>query len=686
MITPREPVGWSSLEQFVAALEEGGHVLRIQRPVDVELEAGCIADRVVKMGGKAIIFEQPRLPNGNISKMPLIMNLFGSHERTKMALGVNEFSEIGNRLVGMMKPDIATISKKPWKGISLALQGLRMSPKRVKRAPCQEIMMKNPDLTRIPIPKTWPDDGGQFITLPLVITKNPESGEHNIGMYRSQIYGPKECGLHWQTHKHGAEHADSNQVNEKVPVAICLGGPPELIFSAIAPLPDNLSEFMFASFLRNKRLPLVKAKTQNLWVPAECDVVIEGYYVPGETRTEGPFGDHFGLYSLEGDYPVMHVTAITHKTNPLIPMTIVGLPPMEDGFLGESIGDSFLPVLNFQHRDVVDLFIPLQTGFHNLAIIASKQRYPRQARKTCLGLLGAGQLMFTKISVAVDADHKVKDFNALLDALHQKVEPASDLITIQGMVSDTLDSSSPWENVHDKLLIDATTIPHNDPRKGGAGIPRGSSFDATPDWRRGLIDAPGVSVDFCAKVRAMESVSDAILLRPSIMVITTKITHGPDSKIGMKAIEDPNSWVAQVDSSREQRKKIKQLMDLIWQLEDSENLRWLFITDDDVKLHSAGANQKLLWQLTVRFDVARDLYFDSQRKRICWDATTPIPHPGIQAIKDAGQPTTDFDSLIPIRSWPPLTLHDTATLTKVTNYASLDGYEENKWESNGSGW
>ncbi len=680
-------MGWRNLQQFVAALEDGNEVLRIKRPVDVELEAGCIADRIVKIGGKAVIFEQPKLPNGEISKIPLVMNLFGSHDRVKLALGVERLSEIGDRLVGMMKPDVNAIAKKPWKGISLARQGLRMAPKRVKKGACQEIVMETPDLTTLPIPKTWPNDGGQFITLPLVITKDPVSGEQNLGMYRSQIYGPTECGLHWQMHKHGADHADSSKENsEQIPVAICLGGPPELIFSAISPLPDNLSEFMFASFLGNQRIHMVKAKTQDLMVPAEAEIVIEGYCIPGETRTEGPFGDHFGLYSLEGDYPVMHVTAITHRSEPMVPMTIVGLPPMEDGYLGEGIADAFLPVLNFQHRDVVDLFTPLGTGFHNLAIISSKQRYPRQARKTCLGLLGAGQLMFSKISVAVDPDHPVKDLNALLDSLHEKVDPASDLISIPGLVADTLDSSSPWENVHDKLLIDATTIPIADPRKGGVGLPRGTSYDSTPDWRRGLIEAPGVSVDFCARVRALDSVSEVLQLRPSMLVITTKIDDSPSPITGMEAILDPSSWAIQVEASRAQRQKIFQLMNSIWQLEESENLRWLFITDDDVKLHSAGVNRKLLWQLTVRFDVGRDLHFDSERKRICWDATTPIPHPGRRALEEAGQQISALDPIYPIRSWPALTLHNAATLTKVTNMAGYDGYEQRAWEPNVTRW
>ena len=680
-------MGWKDLGQFIAALEAENEVLRISRPVDVTYEAGCIADRLVKMGGKVVIFEKPRLPDGSQSDIPLVMNLFGSRERVAKALGVAEFGEIGERLVGMMKPDVSELIRRPWRGLSLALAAKNMAPKLVRKAPCQQVVMADADLTKLPIPKTWPRDGGQFITLPLVVTKDPVSGEQNLGMYRSQVYGPKECGLHWQMHKHGADHESAGRgLTDRIPVAICLGGPPELIFSAIAPLPDNLSEFMFASFLGNQRTTMVKARTQDIMVPAECDVVIEGYCIPGENRTEGPFGDHFGLYSLEGDYPIMHVTAITHREKPMVPMTIVGLPPMEDGFLGEALTDAFLPILRFQHRDVNKMFIPMETGFHNLAIVATRQRYPRQARKTILGLLGAGQLMFTKVAIAVDEAHPVKDLNALLDVLHSNVDIAADLITLPGMVADTLEAAAPWENVHDKLLIDATTLPTSDPRKGGADLPRGTSYDKTPDWRRGVEEAPGISVEFCARVRALEDVSEAMLLRPSMLVITTKIAGSPSAERGIEAILDPDGWAVQVEACRQQRKQIFQLMNSIWQLDGSEHLRWLFITDDDVKLHAGGANRKLLWQLTLRFDVGRDLHFDDVGRRLAWDATAPIPHPGRSALAAAGQEVSALDPRLPIRSWPAITLHDGATIAKVTNMAGYDGYEKRAWAPNVTRW
>ena len=453
---------WRTLTRYIRSLEDSGELIRVADPVDVELEAGCFADRLVKRGGSAILFEQPRLPDGTISEIPLAMNLFGTRDRTNHALGVNRPEEIGERMVALMKPDIGGILKAPWTGIGLALEGLSMAPMRVRKGACQQVVIRDPDVTRLPIPKTWPEDGGRYMTLPLVVTVDPDTGVHNMGMYRSQVFGPKEVGLHWQAHKHGADHADAS--SKRMPVAICLGGPPEVMFSAISPLPDNLSEYEFAGLLGKRRLRITKCVTNDLLVPADCDVVIEGYMIPGETREEGPFGDHFGHYSLADQYPVMHIEAITHRKDAVVPMTIVGVPPMEDGYLGEAIGDAFLPVLQFQHRDVLGLFLPLETGFHNLAIVSSKKRYPRQGRKTALGLLGAGQMMFLKTIVAVDPNHDVKDLDSLLDALDSKVDISEDLIVLPGMVADSLAHASPWDNIHDKLLIDATTPLDSDPR------------------------------------------------------------------------------------------------------------------------------------------------------------------------------------------------------------------------------
>ena len=623
-------MGWKRLTDFVRSLEESGELLRIPDPVDVELEAGCFADRMVKRGGPAIKFEQPRLPDGSISPFPLLMNLYGTRDRTNKALGVTEPKEVGEKMVALMKPDVGAIMRAPWKGIGLALDGMSMAPRKTSRGACQQVVMEELDVTVLPIPKTWPEDGGRFMTLPLVVTADPSSGEHNMGMYRSQVFGPREVGLHWQAHKHGADHADAT--TGRMPVAICLGGPPELTFSAIAPLPDNLTEYEFAGLLSGRRLPIVKCKTNDLWVPADCDIVIEGYTIPGETRMEGPFGDHFGYYSLAEPYPVMHVTRITHRRDAMVPMTIVGTPPMEDGYLGEAVGDAFLPVLRFQHRDVADLFLPLETGFHNFAIVASKQRYPRQGRKTALGLLGAGQLMFQKVVVVVDENHPVKDLDALLDAIDYRVHIPEDLVLLHGMVADTLAHAAPWDNIHDKLIIDATSTPKGDPHSE-------------------LPDQQGCPESLAVSASAVSGVIQARMLRPSMLVVTTDIEGGPKPESSMERISE--------EGATRQRQIISEICESIWSLEAAKNLRWLFITDDDAYLASEDWRRRMLWQLFCRFDVGRDLHFDETGGRIAWDATSPIP-------SNKGP--------LPVRRWPGMTLHDPEVAERVDAWLAEGGY------------
>ena len=615
---------------YVRSLEESDDILRIPDPVDVELEAGCFADRFVKRGGPAIKFEQPRLSDGSISEFPLLMNLYGTTDRTYRALGVEEPKEIGEGMVALMKPDVGGILKAPWTGVGLAMRGMSMAPRKVSKGACQQVVMEEPDVTRLPIPRTWPEDAGPFMTLPLVVTADPDTGVHNMGMYRSQVFGPREVGLHWQAHKHGADHADA--ATGRMPVAICLGGPPGLTFSAISPLPDNLSEYEFAGLLSGKRLPITKCATSDLWVPAECDVVIEGYTVLGETRLEGPFGDHFGYYSLAEPYPVMHVTRITHRRDAMVPMTIVGTPPMEDGYLGEAIGDAFLPVLRFQHRDLVDLFLPLETGFHNLAIVASKQRYPRQARKTALGLLGAGQLMFQKVTVVVDENHPVKDLDALLDAIDYRVHIPEDLVFLRGMVADTLAHAAPWDNIHDKLIIDASTPPEGDP------------YSKLPE-QAGCPESLEISAS------AVKGVVQARMLRSSMLVVTTNIEGGPKPESSMEMTSE--------EGAARQREVIREICDAIWSLEAAHNLRWLFITDDDAYLASDDWRRHLLWQLFCRFDVGRDLHFDEGGGRVAWDATAPIP-------SNKGP--------IPVRRWPGVTIHDPEVAERVHAWLAEGGY------------
>ena len=638
----RATVAWRTLRRWVDHLEERGELLRIDRPVDVVHEAGAIADLLVKNDGPAVLFEQPRLADGTVSSIPLLMNAFGSHDRTLRALGATHETEIGDRMVAMMKPDIGLYMRKPWKGLPLLRDALAMPPKKVRKGKGQRVRLDN-DLTKLPIPKTWPMDGGHFVTLPLVVTKDA-SGEHNLGMYRAQVHNETELGLHWQIHKHGAEHAAKG---ERMPVAVCIGGPPELIFSAISPLPDNLSEYQFAGILGQKSLPITKALTQDLWVPAEADIIIEGYCDPTETKLEGPFGDHYGFYSLTGQYPVLHVTAITCRKDAILPATIVGLPPMEDGFLGEAIGRQFSPVLQFQHRDVKSVHLPLETGFHNLAIVASKQRYPRQGRKTAMGLLGAGQMMFLKVIVAVDPEQNPKDLEAFLDALNDKVEISEDVVVLPGMVADALEAASPFENVHDKLLIDATTIVPTDPRSPDEPL-EGSYNQPTPAWRQGI--ASPEPFRHVEAVGVLPGVRQARMLRDNMLVVSTAVEGTPSPLTGVHEGND--------ELEEERIRHILQLRNSIWQLDSDKTLRWLFITNDDLDMTHTKARRRLLWQLTARFDVGRGLTFDEGRDRLCWDATTPIPS------EEHG-----------VRRWPAVTLHDDETLAKVASHPELKKYE-----------
>ena len=343
----------------------------------------------------------------------------------------------------------------------------------------------------------------------------------------------------------------------------------------------------------------------------------------------------------------MHVTAITHRKDAMLPATIVGLPPMEDGYLGEAIGRQFSPVLRFQHRDVIGVHLPLETGFHNLAIVSSKQRYPRQGRKTALGLFGAGQMMFLKSMIVVDPDQDPKDLEALLDAMNNNVHIATDIIVLDGMVADSLEAASPYENVHSKILIDATTLTERDPRSSNEPL-EGSFKQEVPAWRQGLEAPP--AFDNIEAVLGLEDVSDARMLRESMLVVTTNIPDSPSPREGSSSSND------EAESARIE--KILQLRNQIWQLKNSDKLRWLFITNDDLDLHCEKARRRLLWQLTSRFDVGRGLSFDEDKERMCWDATTPIPS------AEHG-----------VRRWPAITMHSDETLEAIRKHPELDKYQ-----------
>lgn len=448
-------MAYKNLREFVDALEKAGELKRIAKPVSPQLEIAEIADRVMKSsnGGPALLFENPVG-----SQVPLLINAFGSRRRMAMALGVDDIEQIAKRI-----SDI--IHFKPPGGLMEKLQSLpqlmevaNSFPRVVASGSCQEVIIKGDavDLTKFPVLTCWPQDGGPFITLPMVFTKDPVTGKRNVGMYRMQVFDKNTTGMHWQIHKTGARHYEHYQKNNlPIPVSVALGGDPVLTYAATAPLPHDIDEMIFAGFIRQKPVELVKCVTNDLEVPADAEIVLEGYVNPNERRREGPFGDHTGYYSLADDYPVFHVTAITHRKNPIYPTTIVGKPPMEDGWLGKASERIFLPLLKTQLPEVVDMNLPLEGVFHNLAIVSIKKHYPGAARKVACAMWGLGQLMFSKIIIVVDADVNVHDPRELIWRVGNNIDPQRDVFFVEGPI-DSLDHASRLVNYGSKMAIDAT--------------------------------------------------------------------------------------------------------------------------------------------------------------------------------------------------------------------------------------
>jgi 4-hydroxy-3-polyprenylbenzoate decarboxylase len=462
-------MAYDSFGQFVQALEKAGELIRIRQPVATELEITEWADREMKSpgGGKALLFEQPTV-NGQVSPFPLAINAFGSHRRMAMSLGAESVEEVAAELASLLKAKPPTSLSEAFKLLGTALDLRHAKPKIVTKGSCQEVVHKQdvlasgaagpcPTLLTIPILKCWPMDAGRFITLPCVVTKDPDTGERNVGMYRIQIFDRQTTGMHWQLHKVAARHGRRYyETGQRMPVSIFIGGDPVFAFSATAPLPDGLDEFLLAGYLRKKSVELVKCVSNDLEVPADADFVIEGYVDPTEAlRTEGPFGDHTGYYSLADLYPAFHVTAITHRRDAVYPATIVGIPPMEDFYMGTASVRLFLPIMKMNFPELVDLALPAEGVFHNLVFVSIKKTYPMQAYKIMHGLWGMGQMMFTKYIVVVDEDVDVHNTSEVLFRLCATTDPQRDSIFTRGP-ADVLDHATTELAVGSKLGIDAT--------------------------------------------------------------------------------------------------------------------------------------------------------------------------------------------------------------------------------------
>ena len=448
-------MAYRNLRHFIDTLEKAGELVRIKEYVNPHLEITEITDRISKVYGPALLFENTGYD------FPVLINSMGTEKRIAMALGVEKLDNVALQIEGLFKsltgPKNSFMDK--LKMLPQLGEIAGWMPKQISgRGACQQVIMNEPDITKLPVLKCWPEDGGPFVTLPVIQTLDPHTGIRNVGLYRMQVFGPALTGMHWHRHKVSARHFNEyKKLKQRMPVSVSIGGDPAYTYSATAPLPDGVDEFILAGFLRKKRVELVKCITNDLYVPADADFIIEGYLDPEEEYIlEGPFGDHTGYYSLADYYPKFHITAITHRKDPVYLATIVGIPPQEDAWIGKATERIFLaPIKMTMVPEITDMVLPVEGVFHNLVIVKINKDYPGQALKVMNSLWGAGQMMFTKMMVVVDGDVNIHDNTQVARYISENVDPSRDIIFTQGP-SDVLDHSCSRAAFGGKMGIDAT--------------------------------------------------------------------------------------------------------------------------------------------------------------------------------------------------------------------------------------
>lgn len=441
---------YKDLQSYLEALKERDLLHTIDVEVDSHLEITEIADRVSKDYGKALLFNKVKN-----SPYPLVINAMGTYERLNLGLGVTDLDDIAKEIEDYMNLSGYVTLMGKIKSIPKLAPLPFIFPRKIKKAPCQEVI-EAPNLNSLPILQCWPQDGGKYITLPLVFTKDPDNGQQNVGMYRLQVYDEKTTGMHWHLHKDGREiYEKYRKLGKKMPVSVAIGCDPATIYAATAPLPKMIDEMIFAGYLKKRPIELVKCVTNDIYVPAHAEFILEGYVDLDELRLEGPFGDHTGYYSLADYYPVFHLEKMTRKQNPVYPTTIVGKPPMEDCYLGKATERIFLPLMKIQCPEMVDMDFPLEGVFHNCAIVSIKKAFPKHAQKALYALWGLGQMMYTKMIIVVDEHVNVHDYSAVAKAVMQHVRYSSDLLVTEGPL-DALDHASNRAFQGFRLGIDAT--------------------------------------------------------------------------------------------------------------------------------------------------------------------------------------------------------------------------------------
>ncbi|MDB8566419.1 menaquinone biosynthesis decarboxylase [Turicibacter sanguinis] len=581
-------MAFKDIQHFMRFLEDRGELVRVKAEVNADLEITEITDRVSKNYGKALLFE-----NVKGSDYPVLINSMGSEERMSWALGVEKLEDVERDIADLINMQNYMKIPSLIKSVPNLMRLLAVLPWKLPiKGACQEVIEHDPDLSTLPVLKCWPDDGGKFFTLPLVMTKDPDTGVQNTGMYRMQIFDKNTTGMHWHWHKDGREIYDKyRKLGGKMPVSVAIGCDPALIFSAISPLPKMIDEMMFAGYLRKRPVKMVKSITNDIYVPADAEFILEGYVDVNEAlRLEGPFGDHTGYYSLADMYPAFHVTCITHKKNPVYPATIVGRPPMEDCYMSKATERAFLPLLKMIYPEIVDYSLPFEGVFHNCVIVSIKKRFPGHGKKVMNSLWGMGQMMYAKMIIVVDADINPHDTKAVAKQVFESLDMTKDLVFSQGPL-DALDHASSTDHYGYRLGVDAT-------RK----------FD----------------------VEGTESKWDIKIQDDMTAYLSTheKILN----------FDYPMSDVLQgclvVSIKKESKDDVRQLMEELWSQDAMKYNKFLIVVDEDV---DSTDTSKVAWKVFNNIDAMRDLVIrevpsEQFGHRLGIDATKKLAMDGHQRV------------------------------------------------------
>ncbi|MFN0189015.1 MAG: menaquinone biosynthesis decarboxylase [Bacteroidia bacterium] len=607
-------MAYKNLNHFIQVLEEAGELVRIKEYVDPKLEITEITDRISKEYGPALLFENTGYD------FPVLINSMGTEKRMAMALGVDKLDDVAKEIEGLFKlltgPKNSMMDK--LKMLPQLGEIASWMPKEISgRGACQEVVMKDPDITKLPVLTCWPEDGGPFVTLPVIQTRDPLTQIRNVGLYRMQVFEPKMTAMHWHRHKVSARHFNEyKKLGLRMPVAVTIGGDPAYTYSATAPLPDGVDEFMLAGFLRKRKVELVKCISIDMHVPADVDFVIEGYLDPNEDYIlEGPFGDHTGYYSLADMYPKFHITAITHKKNPVYLCTIVGIPPQEDAWIGKATERIFLaPIKMTMVPEIVDMVLPVEGVFHNLVIVKIKKDYPGQALKVMNSLWGAGQMMFTKMLVIVDGDVNIHDQWEVAKYISENVDPLRDISYSQGP-TDVLDHSCTTMAFGGKMGVDST-------QKHVEEL---------------LPNSPKVSIDLNALKNSMNAISSCVKQFSELKDVNVKLL---------------SAGIPIVFVSVEKNKKghVNEVAKNLFSDASFDSVKMLIFLEHTMDISDIA---DAVWRFSNNFDPRRDHFdFPSQHE----NEVNHVAYDGTRKLKE-------FDDFH--RDWPNILVSDQKTIERV---------------------